>query len=31
VVKNHIHSCYIYFPHVSNKKKLLAAKKQRNP
>jgi hypothetical protein len=27
MAKNHIHSCYICFPHISNKKKLLAAKK----
>jgi hypothetical protein len=27
MVKNHIHSCYICFPHINNKKKLLAAKK----
>jgi hypothetical protein len=27
MAKNHIHLCYICFPHISNKKKLLAAKK----
>lgn len=29
MAKNHIRSCYIYFPHVSNKKKLPPYKKQR--